>query len=119
WVTVVHRTRTAAVIVSEIMAIGVAIPPVRAQPLTALAHAAVYDPLAQAVTFSITFNRPPDFYTLDGVGRQADSFQFYLFTRSEPGINRQGNTIVRGEEIHIGGDVRFRNDMLVGDGSPE
>src|SRR5258708_7613266 len=59
------------------------------------------------VTFTLTFNHPPDLLTADTIGRQADSFQFFIST-----------TVVRGEEIHIAGDVRVR-DQSPSSGDPD
>ena len=63
--------------------------------------------------FVITFNSTPDFFTLDSVGRQDDSFQFFI--RPSPTLPSLGGpfynvtTIIRGEEIHVGGDIRLRD----------
>jgi hypothetical protein len=85
---------------------------VRATPgeLLALSESAVFDPATGQVTFTLTFNRPPDFQTTDSVGRQADSFQYYIV--GDPSLPYPSNydTIVRGEELHLTSDVlRVRN----------
>ena len=43
--------------------------------------------------YSIDMGLPPDFYTLDSVGRQLDSFQFFLPDISDP------QYVIRGSEI--------------------
>lgn len=88
-----------------------------AQDLYISSHHIQYDPAQSMVLFDMTFSRPPDFFTLDPGGRQADSFQIYLDTL--PGRNGFGGTspftwetIVRGEEIHVNGNIRFRDHIL-------
>jgi hypothetical protein len=52
----------------------------------------------------------PDFQTTDSVGRQADSFQYYIV--GDPSLPYPSNydTIIRGDELHITSDVlRVRN----------
>lgn len=90
---------------------------VRAQDLFVSSHKIQYDQVQSMVLFEMTFNRAPDFFTLDPGGRQADSFQIYLDTL--PGRNGFGGnspfpweTIVRGEEIHVNGNIRFRDHIL-------
>jgi hypothetical protein len=90
--------------------------------LFATHHSIVWDDDARTVTFSITYNRLPDFFTLDSMGRQADSFQWYLDTL--PGDNGFGGaipweTIIRGEEIHIAGDIRIRDATRGPGGGPD
>ncbi len=92
--------------------------PALAEPLAVISHALRYDAQARSVQFEILFNREPDYFTLDPMERQADSFQIYLDTK--PGHQGWGGTspfpwesIVRGEEIHIEGNIRIR-DHLVG-----
>ena len=64
------------------------------------------------VDFSLTFNQVPDFFTVDQFGRQANSFQFYIATSPFPGLYppRPYASLIRGEEIHVAGDLRVRND---------
>lgn len=59
------------------------------------------------------FNRLPDFFTVDALERQADSFQYYIGFQSFP-LNFE--SLVRGEEIHVAGDIRVR--APIGDGGP-
>src|SRR5438046_356527 len=51
--------------------------------------------------FTIAFNQPPDFFTLDTVGRQANSFQYFIV--GDPGLTYPDlyDSIIRAEEIHI------------------
>ena len=64
------------------------------------------------VDFSLTFNQVPDFFTVDQFGRQANSFQFYIATSPFTGLfpPRPYASLIRGEEIHVAGDLRVRND---------
>lgn len=53
--------------------------------LEALSYDSVVNVDARSITFELLLNRPPDFFTLDSVGRQADAFAYYFDTR--PGVN--------------------------------
>ncbi len=65
---------------------------------------------SQETTFFITFNEAPDFFTLDGANRQADSFQYYIDTdASDPTPGNNVESVIRGSEIHIDGDIRIRD----------
>jgi len=71
-----------------------------------------------SVLFQIEFNRAPDFFTTDEYGRQADSFQYYVDADGGFPIFKGGEfyysnleSIIRGEEIHLAGDVRIRNAL--------
>jgi hypothetical protein len=46
--------------------------------LVVLSHSAVFRPATGQVTFTVTFNRAPDFESVDALGRQADSFQYFI-----------------------------------------
>ncbi|MCC5660489.1 hypothetical protein LC608_26625 [Nostoc sp. XA010] len=75
---------------------------------------------AKEVLFTIDFNRVPDFFTLDQAGRQADSFQYYVEADGEFPIFRGSpfyselESIIRGEEINVAGDIRIRDVFSVG-----
>jgi hypothetical protein len=79
---------------------------------------------AQEVSFTINFNRVPDFFTLDEVGRQADSFQYFIDPSGElpifrpPSAYSNLSSIIRGEEIHVSGDIRIRDVFSVGASEP-
>jgi hypothetical protein len=89
--------------------------PARADGLIVVAESAVYCADAGEVRFTLTFSRAPDFSTLDEHGRQADSFQYYIHAPwSEPGLF---DVLIRGEEIHVNGDLRVRDRH--GDGGPD
>jgi len=70
---------------------------------------------SKSVLFQIEFNRAPDFFTTDEYGRQADAFQYYIDADGELSLFSGGisysnlETLIRGGEIHLGGDVRIRN----------
>jgi hypothetical protein len=82
-----------------------------ASPQSTLAiqsQVAIYNPSTGVVTFRIVFNRFPDFFTTDEVGRQADSFQY--FVGSDVPVDPQFlDSIIRGEEIHSTGMIPIRN----------
>ncbi|MHC5028354.1 MAG: hypothetical protein ACYTGR_16505 [Planctomycetota bacterium] len=83
-------------------------------PIDVLSHSVVHDPTLQQVIFTIEFDRAPDFFTLDDIGRQHDAFQFYV--DSNPATGGPGpyawDRIVRGAEIHFDNDVRIRDSTL-------
>jgi hypothetical protein len=69
----------------------------------------------QEAFFTLEFNQVPDFFSLDEAGRQADSFQYFIDAdgglpvfRGSPYFSEL-ETIIRGEEIHVAGDIRVRN----------
>lgn len=79
---------------------------------------------AKEVLFTINFNRVPDFFTVDEVDRQADSFQYYIDPSGElpifrpPSAYSNLSSIIRGEEIHVAGDIRIRDVFPVGSSEP-
>ncbi|MFN6529224.1 hypothetical protein [Nostoc sp. ChiSLP03a] len=79
---------------------------------------------AQEVTFTVNFNRVPDFFTVDQFDRQADSFQYYIDPSGELPIFRplsaysNLSSIIRGEEINVAGDIRIRDVFSVGSFEP-
>lgn len=79
---------------------------------------------AKEVSFTINFNRVPDFLTVDQVGRQADSFQYFIDADGELPVFRGSpyyselESIIRGEEIHVAGDVRIRDVFSIGASEP-
>jgi hypothetical protein len=65
-----------------------------------------------AIMFSIEFNRAPDFFTLDPLGNQQDAFQLLLDTQPGGRGFMPWESIIRGSEIHVEGDVRVRDATL-------
>jgi hypothetical protein len=57
------------------------------------------------------FNKVPDFFSVDEFGRQADSFQYFIDVDGKLPVFGGSpyysgvETIIRGEEIHIQGDI--------------
>ncbi|MEH2164786.1 MAG: hypothetical protein V7K38_27960 [Nostoc sp.] len=92
--------------------------------LLVTSESAVVNLDAQEALFTINFNRVPDFFTLDQFGRQADSFQYFIEADGEFPIFRGSpfdsnlESIIRGEEIHVAGDVRIRDVFSVGPSEP-
>ena len=73
------------------------------------------------VTFTLQFNRAPDFFTCDEFGRQADAFQFYIATTTNIPIffpPRPYASLIRGGEIHLGDGIIIRNDGPPDDSDP-
>lgn len=67
---------------------------------------------AGIVRFSVRFDGVPDFATVDEFGRVADSFQYEIDGdwRAPLGLPPEGlDAVVRGDEIHVAGDLRIRD----------
>jgi len=91
--------------------------------LSVLSSSAQIDRTANVVRFEILYNRVPDFFTLDPGGRQADSFQINLdILRGCHGMGGSSpypwETIIRGEEIHMAGDIPIRDHINGPSSSP-
>lgn len=103
-----------AVIGSVLVCLGYGVPVEAA--LLVFSQSAEVNLDSNSVQFQIEFNRTPDFLTTDEYGRQADSFQYYVDADGGLPIFKGGEfyysnleSIIRGDEIHLGGDVRIRN----------
>jgi hypothetical protein len=69
--------------------------------LTVLSESAVFEPVAGQVTFTLVFNRPPDFQTEDSLGRRADSFQYYILGDPTLPYPAYYDALIRGDEIDL------------------
>ena len=74
-----------------------------------VSESAVSDPQTHAVTFTIAFNQPPDFFTLDMDSIPANSFQYFIFGDQSLPYPGYFDAIIRGDEIHLAGALRVRN----------
>jgi hypothetical protein len=79
------------------------------------------DSKTQTFDFSLTFNQLPDFTTVEPSGRPAESFQVNFDGNYVPGSGNAYNYnnltgIVRGDEIHIAGNLPIRS--ATGNGGP-
>jgi hypothetical protein len=86
--------------------------------LLVLSQSAEVNLANNSVLFQIEFNRVPDFFTTDEYGRQADSFQYYIDADGGFPIFKGTDiyysnleSIIRGSEISLAGDVRIRNAL--------
>ena len=73
------------------------------------------------VTFTLQFNRAPDFFTSDQYGRQADAFQFYIATSTNIPLfypPRPYASLIRGGEIYYDNAIVIRNDGPPDDNDP-
>lgn len=62
------------------------------------------------VDFSLTFNRIPDFFSVDQNGRLANAFQFFIAASTNvPIFGGPFASIIRGAEIPVANDIRIRN----------
>jgi hypothetical protein len=89
-----------------------------ATPFTIVSESAVFDPASTNVHFLVQFSRAPDLFTLDSVGRVADSFQYFIVGDPALGYPERFVTIIRGEEIHIVGDLIPLRDAHGSDADP-
>ena len=114
-----RRLATTLCCVVAAMAIGVAGASAQ-EPggLTVLSESAVFDPVAGQVNFTLTFNRAPDFMTVDEFGRQADSFQYYILGDLSLPYPGYYDSIIRGDEIHIVPGVLRIRDAVPSDPDP-
>jgi hypothetical protein len=106
-------TRRALTCVVGLMAAVLIAPGAGAQapsPFAVLSESAVYDPATGLVMFTLAFNRTPDFQTTDALGRQADSFQYFIYGDLSLPYPAYYDAIIRGEELHVFSDgLRVRN----------
>lgn len=83
--------------------------------LTIDAQSVVVDTTNAQALFTIDFSESPDFFTVDSAGRQADSFQFFVDADGGLPVFRgspyfaEADTIIRGEEIHLTGNIPIRD----------
>ena len=73
------------------------------------------------VTFTLQFNRAPDFFSSDQYGRQADAFQFYIATSTNIPLfypPRPYASLIRGGEIYYDNAIVIRNDGPPDDNDP-
>ncbi len=73
-------------------------------------QSAIFDPGTGQVSFKLIFNRPPDFQTVDSIGRPADAFQYQVI--GNPGLlyPRNYDSIIRGDELSLDPSMlRIRN----------
>jgi hypothetical protein len=74
-------------------------------------ESAQVDRSAGVVRFTLRFDGRPDFFTVDPLGRVADSFQYEIDGdwRAPMGLPPEGlDAVVRGDEIHAAGALRIR-----------
>ena len=88
--------------------------------LLVLSQSAEVNLANNSVLFQIEFNRAPDFFTTDEYDRQADAFQYFIDADGglpifKPQIGEPYyiniESIIRGSEIYLEGDVRIRNAL--------
>lgn len=84
----------------------------RADPFVFVSESAVFNPAMQEVSFRIEFNQAPDFNTVDAVGRQANSFQYFIVGDPSLPYPAHFDAIIRGEELHFTGNVLRIRDSL-------
>ena len=78
-------------------------------PLTLASQTAKYNAASNRVVFTIRFTRPPDFFTIDGLGRAADSFQYFIVGDPSAPYPLNYTSVIRGDEIRFDGLITIRN----------
>jgi hypothetical protein len=76
-----------------------------------VSESAEVDRAAGVARFTLRFDAPPDFRTVDALGRVADSFQYEIDGdwHAPLGLPPEGlDAVVRGDEIHAAGALRIR-----------
>jgi hypothetical protein len=76
-----------------------------------VSESAEVDRAAGVVRFTLRFDGRPDLWTVDPLGRVADSFQYEIDGdwRAPLGLPPEGlDAVVRGDEIHAAGSLRIR-----------
>jgi hypothetical protein len=76
-----------------------ATPAASVRPLHVVSESAAYDVTTGNVDFTVQFNRPPNFRKTDELGRQADSFQYFIVGDETLPWGQNFDAIIRGEEI--------------------
>ncbi len=94
------------VIASVLVGLGYGVPAEAA--LMVLSQSAEVNLASNSVLFQIEFNRAPDFFTTDEVGRQADSFQYFIDADGGFPIFRGTDTYYSNLEAIIRGGDSFR-----------
>jgi hypothetical protein len=84
--------------------------PVAKGTFLAFSETAVFDPATGLVSFTINFNQPPDFYTVDTFDRAAHSFQYYIIGDPALGYPEKYDSII-GNEIGIDHSLSIRNSV--------
>jgi hypothetical protein len=77
---------------------------------TIVTQHAHYNKHSDSVTFTVVFNRQPNFITTDAIGHQEESFQYFIV--GDPNLPYPSNydAIIRGDEIHLTqNSIRIRN----------
>jgi hypothetical protein len=78
---------------------------------TIISDSVKIDDADRTTSFSLQFDFHPNFTATDHLGRQIDSFQYFIDpnTSGNPLSPTAGDTIIRGEEIHAADALRIRN----------
>jgi len=93
--------------------------PATAHGVTIVSHSEHYDASNQTYYFNITFNAPPDFFTVDSNGNNLDSFQYQIdYNITDPPFYPAGHptVLIRGSEIKTSNAIPIRD--ATGDGGP-
>jgi hypothetical protein len=118
-VTFMTYVRNLSVSIAGAALISLGTAPIAQAELFVESDSAVVNLDAKEVLFTINFNRVPDFFTVDEFDRQADSFQYFVNAEVGSDYSYEAlESIIRGEEIHVGGDVRIRDVFSVGSVEP-
>ena len=101
-----------AVLAAGALAGGAGVAPSAARGgVVIVGHSAAVDAQRKRASFALEFDKAPDFYTLDSVGRVADSFQYEIDPDGPASADFPVNdvdAVVRGDEIHATDALRVR-----------
>jgi hypothetical protein len=90
-----------------------------ASALTLVSQSAILNAPTQEVQFTLEYNQPPDFQSVDAYGRQVNSFQYYIFYNNNPFTAADApttNALIQGWPVHYAGSFAVCDG---GHGSPD
>ncbi len=88
------------------------------QPINLLSHSEAYDAATQQVTFTLQFDRAPDLWTTDSVGRQHDSFGYWIYGDPTAPYPEKYQDIILGEHIHLYDAITYQDPLGDSGGIP-
>ena len=87
------------ILATAILGTALAVPSVSGAGIAS--QSATYNALTSEVAFTLVFDEPPDFFSTDALGRQADSFQYFIVGDPTLPYPSLYDSLIRGEELHL------------------
>jgi hypothetical protein len=84
-----------------------------------VSESAVFNRVSGEVHFTVTFNQPPDFLATDSLGRQTNSFQYFIIGDPTLPYPETFDTVIRGEEIHVTKNALRIRSVVPPDSDPQ